>query len=77
MVCLNSDQPGGRRCNDYRVSYRCPGREGEWLPWQNTDQNTADDGDHEERSRSIAAATSYCGGVPVAMQAPRLPGSQG
>ena len=69
LVCMNSDQPGGRRCNDYRVSYRCPGREGQWLPYQNTDQNTADDGDHEERSRSIGDATSYCGGVPVAMQA--------
>ena len=69
LVCMNSDQPGGRRCNDYRVSYRCPGPHGQWLPYQNTDQNTADDGDHEERSRSIGDATSYCGGVPVAMQA--------
>lgn len=69
LVCLNSDQPGGRRCNDYRVSYRCPGKYGQWLPYQNTDRNNADDGDHEERSRSIGDATNYCGGVPIAMQA--------
>ncbi len=69
LVCLNADQPGGTRCYDHQISYRCPGPNEKWTPYYNKDQNIADDGDHEERSKSIAEATAFCGGkAPVAMR---------
>jgi mucin-like protein/ricin-type beta-trefoil lectin protein len=71
LVCLNADQTQGGKCYDHQVSYRCPTgpKPAVWTPYYNTDQNTADDGDHEERSRSIAQATAFCGGkAPIAMR---------
>ena len=70
LTCLNADQPGGARCYDHSVSYRCPGPNDKWTPYYNKDTNISDDGDHEERSRAIADATAFCGGkAPVAMRA--------
>ena len=70
LTCMNADQPGGARCYDHAVSYRCPGPIEKWTPYYNKDMNTTDDGDHEERSRAIADATAFCGGqAPVAMRA--------
>lgn len=71
LVCMNSDQPGGVRCHDHQVSYKCPaGPNTVWTPWYNKDQSTNDDGDHEERWRAIAEATAFCGGkAPISMRA--------
>jgi hypothetical protein len=70
LTCMNADQPGGARCYDHQVSYKCPGPQENWTPYYNKDTNTTDDGDHEERSRAIADATAFCGGkTPIAMRA--------
>lgn len=68
LLCLNSDQPAGQRCHDYRVSYICNNPGSLFTPWYNRDQ-IADDGDHEELSRSLADARAYCGADPVGIKA--------
>jgi len=69
LVCLNADQPNGARCMDHQVAWKCPGPKETWTPWYDKDTNVGDDGDHEERSKSIAQATAFCGGkAPVAVR---------
>jgi len=76
LTCLNSDQPGGARCADHQVSYKCPGPREEWTPYYNKDKSTTDDGDHEERSTSISDATAFCGGkTPIAFRMQLVDGS--
>lgn len=61
LVCLNSDQPNGGTCHDYRTRYFCNGA---WTGWYNTDSPGTDSaGDHEERSRDAGLCAS-----PTAMQ---------
>jgi hypothetical protein len=77
LVCLNADQPGGARCYDHQVAYRCPGPPGDpfgpetrWTPYYNKDTSNTDDGDHEERSKAWTQARAFCGNKdPVAMRA--------
>jgi len=69
LQCLNSDQPGGRRCYDYRVSYKCPvGSTQDWTPFYNSDTVNNDDGEHEEKSRHLQAATAFCGSAPIGIR---------
>ena len=69
LTCMNADQPNGARCSDHQVAYKCPGPNETWTPYYNKDRSTTDDGDHEERSRSIAEATAFCGNkAPIAMR---------
>lgn len=65
LVCLNSDQEGGRPCNNYKVRYLCAddGMSETWSGWY--DHFPLADGDHEERYRASGA----CGGNPLAIQA--------
>jgi len=70
LVCLNSDQPGGQKCSDYQVSYKCPTPYPKWVGPYNKDINGADDGDHEERSKAWTEARAACGNKdPIAMRA--------
>ncbi|HTU64735.1 MAG TPA: RICIN domain-containing protein [Steroidobacteraceae bacterium] len=70
LTCLNSDQPGGARCYDHQVSYKCDGPNPVWTPYYNKDTSNTDDGDHEERSKAWAEARAFCGNKdPVAMRA--------
>lgn len=59
VVCLNSEQSGGKQCHDYETRYLC---NGSWTPWYNTDSPSGD-GDHEERSRMSGLCAS-----PTAME---------
>jgi hypothetical protein len=72
LTCLNSDQQNGRRCFDYQVSYRCNTRAVTWTPFYNKDIVGTDDGDREDRSKSIAEATTFCGHTPVGIRAQAL-----
>jgi hypothetical protein len=73
LQCLNADQPGGKKCSDYQVSYKCPSALAKWVGPFNKDTNYSDDGDHEERSRVWADARAACGNKdPVALRADAL-----
>jgi len=60
LVCNNSDQSNGKRCNDYETSYLCNGA---WTDWRSTDSNNPR-GDSERRS----AYPGLCP-APTAIQA--------
>jgi len=57
LVCLSSDQPGGRQCRDYQTRYMCNGR---FTAFQNLDTPTGS-GDWEPRSsfKSLCANPSW------------------
>jgi hypothetical protein len=80
LTCINDDQTGGRRCNNYQVSYKCGGPKiaVQWTPFYNNDRSNSDNGEHEERSNAvIQEATAWCdanvfgnnGKLPVAFRA--------
>jgi hypothetical protein len=72
LVCLNSDQGLGKKCSDYAVRYECPN--GTWTPFYNKDTVANDDGDHEERIKDVLQAKTFCGAMPVGIQAQVLSG---
>ena len=76
LLCMNSDQPGGQKCNDWQISYKCPitTQVPKWVGPYNRDTNFSDDGDHEERnSTTWNTAKAACGNKdPIAMRADAL-----
>jgi Mucin-2 protein WxxW repeating region len=58
LVCLNTDQEPGARCQDYTVSYECTGVNG-IKTWVNSPNRALkSDGDHEERPASVCPTGS-------------------
>lgn len=66
LRCVNSEQPAGKKCEDYSVSYQCG--DGTWTEYLN--QNKADSkGDNELRSNIKDLCLNK--GEPIAMKARR------
>jgi hypothetical protein len=70
LLCLDADQPAGKKCSNYAFSYQCDDQGMGTAIWQN-DTNANDDGDHEERTPALTAQIrAACGGKdPVGITA--------
>ena len=66
LVCLSSDQPGGRQCNNYSVKYQCS--DGSWSGVYDVDSPTFG-GDYEQRTSQANVCSSKPGMTAIAIQA--------
>jgi hypothetical protein len=66
LVCLSSDQPNGRQCNNYSVKYQCS--DGSWSGVYDVDSPTFG-GDYEQRSNQANVCSSKPGMTAIAIQA--------
>jgi hypothetical protein len=58
LVCLNSDQDSGQKCQDYSVSYECTDGNGVKAWVASAKHALKSDGDHEERPASVCPSGS-------------------